>query len=30
MQGQGKGGGDLSLWDWAFFTIPDSIVCTGK
>lgn len=28
-KGKGKGGGDLSSWDWAFFTILDSIVWTG-
>jgi len=29
-KGRGKGGGGLSSWGWAFFTILDSIVCTGK
>lgn len=29
-KGRGKGGGDLSSRDWAFFTILDSRVCTGK
>lgn len=29
-KGTGKGGGDLSSRYWAFFTILDSRVCTGK